>query len=550
MKLNRKWILVMSLVLSVAIATGSTLAYMTATTEKVTNTFTLGNVSITLTEDAWGNNNDPHPLYPGTPVAKDPTITNTGRTNAWVWMEMTVPAEVYPYLEFQTIDTSAWIIDDDDVAATGEVTLLYRSTLAPNGTAIPFTAVELAEDANLPNTLESFNIEIVAYAIQDKPFDDVEEAYEAFQNDQPFAGGSGTQEDPYLINTAAQLANISNYSDYTYFKVADGVQTLDMTGVGRITLNGSFDGNGVTMNNLSTSLFESVGVHGVAKDIKISNLTANVHTTDGRALVRNIRNAGTTTFENVNLHGYIEGEYNMGSFYNYGTANGSSGSDYTVSFVNTKSDATLVCTTGNAIGGMLGHGYEGTDYTLSINMDADSGYSGTMYTTGTATCYEVMAMCSHATYNLNGVEKSRYEGTYPSTRLTVAAPELKADGYYVAPVAGADHYKVRLNAQLTAYDADGNKIPNKAGITWNAGSKDISSDALTGKVFDVVSTASIVNSTAHELGYALEDGALTLYSGRNDGYASGTVTLFVNQYNAANELVATGKITVYTFPEP
>lgn len=67
MKLNRKWILVMSLVLSVALATGSTLAYMTATTQTLTNTFTLGDVSITLTENFVQNS----PMYPGTPVAKD-----------------------------------------------------------------------------------------------------------------------------------------------------------------------------------------------------------------------------------------------------------------------------------------------------------------------------------------------------------------------------------------------------------------------------------------------------------------------------------------------
>ena len=58
------------------------------------------------------------------------------------------------------------------------------------------------------------------------------------------------------------------------------------------------------------------------------------------------------------------------------------------------------------MGGMLGHGYEGADYKLFINMDEASGYTGKMYTTGTATCYKVMAMCSHATYVLNGVETS------------------------------------------------------------------------------------------------------------------------------------------------
>ncbi len=366
-----------------------------------------------------------------------------------------------------------------------------------------------------------------------------------------FVGGKGTAEDPYLINEASQLMSISDYSEYTYFKVADGVETLDMTGVGKINLNGSFDGNGVTMNNLTTALFEYVGKVGDAKDIKISNFTANVNTTDGRALVRNVINPGTTTFENVALHGYIEGQYNMGSFYNYGTANasGTDGADYTVNFVNATSDVTLVCTSGNIMGGMLGHGFEGADYKLSINMDANSKYTGKMYTTTGANCYQVMAMCSHATYILNGEEVSRYTNTYPSTKLAVAAPVAQADGYYVAPVSGADHYVVSLESQLTAYDENNVKIPNQAGLTWSLGKKTIT-EGLDGKVFDLVNSAEIVNDKNIEIGYELNDGVLKVYTGRDWNFASGWITLNVTQYDAEGTILATGNVRVHTFAEP
>ena len=81
--------------------------------------------------------------------------------------------------------------------------------------------------------------------------------------------------------------------------------------------------------------------------------------------------AGKTVFENIELYGYVSGDYNMGSFYNYGPANAadSEGSNYTVEFKNCQSYLTLVCTTGNAMGGLLGHGYEGADYTLTIIKD-------------------------------------------------------------------------------------------------------------------------------------------------------------------------------------
>jgi len=208
-----------------------------------------------------------------------------------------------------------------------------------------------------------------------------------------FDSGDGSEDYPYTIASSKDMFKISDHyedkdSKYYYYKVKDGITELDMTDIGKLKLNGSFDGNGVTMNNLTTALFEYVGKSGDSKNITISNLTANLHNTDGRALVRNIYNPGTTTFENVALHGYIEGQYNMGSFYNYGTANAgdSEGADYTVNFVNATSDAMLVCTTGNTIGGMLGHGYEGANYKLSINMDDNSGYKGEMYTTNGKDC--------------------------------------------------------------------------------------------------------------------------------------------------------------------
>ena len=364
-----------------------------------------------------------------------------------------------------------------------------------------------------------------------------------------FAGGLGTANSPYLIATPAQLMNISNYYEkgYKYFKVADGVTSLDLTGVGQLNLNGSFDGNGVTLVNLTTSLFVKVGVVGAPAEMKIANLTATVHNTNGHALVRNIYNAGTTTFENVQLHGYIEGQYNLGSFYNYGTANAGSsdGADYTVSFVNAKSDITIVCTTGNAIGGMLGHGFEGEDYKLTVNMDDKSEYTGKMYTTGTATCYQVMAMCSHATYTLNGVETSRYENTYPSTKLNMVTPTIGEDGYYVAPAEGADHFVVFINSQLTAYDENGEQIQNMSGMTWNLGNETI--PATDDKVFDLIKNGVIVNDANKSLGYELKDGVLTINSGRSDDYATGWVTLQVNQYDANGNLLATGIITVYTF---
>ncbi len=59
--------------------TGAALAYLTDTDEK-SNTFTVGNVSIVLTEPKWDATGaaEAFDVYPGEALAKDPTVTNDG----------------------------------------------------------------------------------------------------------------------------------------------------------------------------------------------------------------------------------------------------------------------------------------------------------------------------------------------------------------------------------------------------------------------------------------------------------------------------------------
>ena len=371
-----------------------------------------------------------------------------------------------------------------------------------------------------------------------------------------FAGGRGTADAPYLIATAEQLSNIGkNYDEgYFYYKVADGVETIDMLGYGKISLNGSFDGNGVKLVNLNTALFERVGYKNNADKVKISNVEAVLNNTDGRAFVRSINTSGKMTFENVTLHGYIEGQYNMGSFYNYGTANlgGSDGADYTVEFINSTSDMTLVCTSGNAMGGLFGHGYEGEDYTLTVIKDDASKYTGTMYTTGTATCYQIMAMCSHATFILNGVETSRYDGTYSSTKIAESTIVKGAeDGKYtVATATGATSAKIFINAQYDSYDADGKKIQNSSGITAVISTTELKDLGATINALDKVDSVEFVNEYLDgAMAYTLENGVLKVFVGPRN-VLSGRVFLQVTQYNGNGAILAAANTVVGVVEEP
>lgn len=69
---------------------GGSLAYFTDK-EDATNTFTVGNVDITLTEPNWKStgSQDAPEVYPGEPLAKDPTVENTGANPCFVRIKVT-----------------------------------------------------------------------------------------------------------------------------------------------------------------------------------------------------------------------------------------------------------------------------------------------------------------------------------------------------------------------------------------------------------------------------------------------------------------------------
>lgn len=77
--------LCLALALMVTLCVGGTLAYFTDT-DDATNTFTVGNVDITLTEPNWTStgSEDAPEVYPGEALAKDPTVTNNGANPCFV----------------------------------------------------------------------------------------------------------------------------------------------------------------------------------------------------------------------------------------------------------------------------------------------------------------------------------------------------------------------------------------------------------------------------------------------------------------------------------
>ena len=123
-------ILVSALTMAMTATVGGTVAWLVAKTDKVTNTFTYGDIDITLEEtdtnsDEYGDNsvqgdddNDPntntYEMVPGTKIKKDPTITVEGDSEAcWLFVELEESAN---FADFMTYEMAAgWTELEDGV---------------------------------------------------------------------------------------------------------------------------------------------------------------------------------------------------------------------------------------------------------------------------------------------------------------------------------------------------------------------------------------------------------------------------------------------------
>ena len=166
MKKNRTILAAFVLVLMLAV--GGAIAYFTDQDTK-TNTFTIGNVDITLTEDGWdaladNNNNqipdDAEDMMPGESVTKDPTINNVSTKNpAYVFAKVEVPCttvtspatseELFTY----TVN-SGWteltVSNQLPVACTSGGTATHVYYYGSNGTLTPLA--KAADDSTPTST--------------------------------------------------------------------------------------------------------------------------------------------------------------------------------------------------------------------------------------------------------------------------------------------------------------------------------------------------------------------------------------------------------------
>lgn len=212
MKLKKILTLMCCAVLLVCISVGATLAYLTSTTEVVNNTFTVGQVKITLDEAKVGADGkeltgedadrvlaNSYKLMPGGEYDKDPTVhvdpiseeaylrvkvsvTNTAKVDALFqehgYAEQGITA-ILTGLDLTKWDVVANEVEDD----TRTYTMQLKDKInGQTGDVVIFTGVAVPEDFDNDDIIELNNtkISIVAEAIQTDGFADAAAAWTAF----------------------------------------------------------------------------------------------------------------------------------------------------------------------------------------------------------------------------------------------------------------------------------------------------------------------------------------------------------------------------------
>ena len=177
-----------SLALVLCTVIGGTLAWLVTETDPVVNTFTYGDINITLEETDTNKDGDDDPntntyqMVPGHTITKDPKVTfKANSEDAWLFVKLQKTANFNDFMTYEIADgwtalqgvdgvyyrevskvaqdTEFTVIKDDTVTVKGEVTKEMLNALDANGAS------------NYPKLI------VTAYAVQKANISTVTEAW-------------------------------------------------------------------------------------------------------------------------------------------------------------------------------------------------------------------------------------------------------------------------------------------------------------------------------------------------------------------------------------
>lgn len=167
-------VLLLAVVLVFGCVAGGTLAWLIASTNTVTNTFTVGDIDIDLTEKVNGQSqsaltsavtNDGFKMIPGTDLAKDPMVTVQANSEAcWLFIQVTAANGVALSGQSTANDYITYTMADGWTAVPNHAGVYYRQVSA-NTADQPF---EILKD-NKVHVLDTVTKAMMATAETTKP---------------------------------------------------------------------------------------------------------------------------------------------------------------------------------------------------------------------------------------------------------------------------------------------------------------------------------------------------------------------------------------------
>ena len=174
---SRAFIALLALVLVIGCVAGGTVAWLVAKTDPVVNTFTYGDINITLTE----NTGNDYKIIPGKDIPKDPTVTvKGGSEDCWLFVKVEESGTF-------VADKVTYAIDKDWTALEGEKGVYYRKVAAVTADT-DFSVLE-GNKITVKDTLTKGDIKDIAatnptltftaYAVQQENIADAATAWKA-----------------------------------------------------------------------------------------------------------------------------------------------------------------------------------------------------------------------------------------------------------------------------------------------------------------------------------------------------------------------------------
>lgn len=134
MRRMRKYLVVVACIAMVlGVAIGGTVAWLSAATQPVTNTFSPSDINITLDETVPVNNEAK--MVPGNTISKDPKVSVTAGSEAcWLFVTITKSNNYSTYLKDYTV-AAGWTEYEAGVSEDGFTKVYYRFVDATDATA-------------------------------------------------------------------------------------------------------------------------------------------------------------------------------------------------------------------------------------------------------------------------------------------------------------------------------------------------------------------------------------------------------------------------------